>query len=113
MKIYNEVTVHHDQKIRSYLEQREQYYSASDQRFKQLINKLKENNGNLSTLSLEIKEADVTLAQNYQKLMDLDPPRDFKQLHDKTIEECIIRQAAVNYLMSSDAINAYKSYRPT
>lgn len=41
--------------------------------------------------------------------MNLDPPRNFKQLHEKTIEECIIRQAAVNYLISSDAINAYKS----
>ncbi|MFU8690803.1 hypothetical protein ACNA6I_13310 [Rossellomorea sp. FS2] len=109
MKIYNEVTIHHDQKIRSYLEQREQYYSSSDQSFKQLINKLKKNNGNLSTLSLELNEADVTLSQNYQKLMNLDPPRNFKQLHEKTIEECIIRQAAVNYLISSDAINAYKS----
>ncbi|MHC8520843.1 hypothetical protein ACPJHQ_05460 [Rossellomorea sp. H39__3] len=74
MKIYNEVTIHHDQKIRSYLEEREQYYSSSDQSFKQLINKLKENNGNLSTLSLELNEADVTLSQNYQKLMNLDPP---------------------------------------
>ncbi len=109
IKIYKEVTIHHDQKIRSYLEQWEQYYSSSDQSFKQLINKLKENNGNLSTLSLELNEADVTLSQNYQKLMNLDPPRNFKQLHEKTIEECIIRQAAVNYLISSDAINAYKS----
>jgi septal ring factor EnvC (AmiA/AmiB activator) len=109
MKIYNEITIHHDQKIRSYLEQRERYYSSSDQSFKLLLTKLKENNGNPSRLSLDISETNVTLTQNYQKLIELDPPRDLKPFHDKTIEEFVIRQAAVNYLMSSDAVNAYKS----
>jgi hypothetical protein len=47
MKIYNEITIQQEQKIRSYLQEREQYFSSSDQSFKQLMTKLNASNGNL------------------------------------------------------------------
>jgi septal ring factor EnvC (AmiA/AmiB activator) len=78
MKIYNEMTVNHDQKIRSYLQEREQYFSSSDQSFKQLMTKVNETNGDLSSLTMDINETDIMLKQNYLKLMDLQPPRDLK-----------------------------------
>lgn len=109
MKIYNEITIQQEQKIRSYLQEREQYFSSSDQSFKQLMTKLNASNGNLSSLSIDINETNTTLTQNYQKLIDLDPPHDFKELHDKTIELYVIKQAAVDYLMSSANANTYHS----
>jgi hypothetical protein len=42
MKLYNELTIQHDQKIRSYLQEREQYFSSSDQSFKHLMTKVNE-----------------------------------------------------------------------
>ncbi|MGM0828964.1 MAG: hypothetical protein ACQEU4_12115 [Bacillota bacterium] len=85
MKIYNEITIHQEQKVRGYLQEREQYFSSSDQSFKQLLTKINTANGNLSSLTLDINETNMMLTQNYQKLINLDPPRDFKELHDKTI----------------------------
>jgi septal ring factor EnvC (AmiA/AmiB activator) len=109
MKIYNEITIQQEQKIRSYLQEREQYFSSSDQSFKQLMTKINAANGNLSSLTLDINETDMMLTQNYQKLIDLDPTNDFKELHDKTIELYVIKQAAVDYLMSSANSNTYRS----
>ncbi|WP_061808743.1 hypothetical protein [Rossellomorea vietnamensis] len=109
IKIYNEITIQQEQKIRSYLQEREQYFSSSDQSFKQLMTKLNASNGNLSSLSIDINETNTTLTQNYQKLIDLDPPHDFKELHDKTIELYVIKQAAVDYLVSSAKANTYHS----
>ncbi|MGR3764085.1 hypothetical protein [Rossellomorea sp. NS-SX7] len=107
MKIYNELTIHHDQKIRSYLQEREQYFSSSDQSFKQLMTKINEANGDLSSLKMDINETDIMVKQNYLKLMELQPPRDFKDLHTKTMELYVIKQAAVDYLASSSQSNTY------
>ncbi|MCA1054332.1 hypothetical protein LCM10_04975 [Rossellomorea aquimaris] len=107
MKIYNELTIHHDQQIRSYLQEREQYFSSSDQSFKQLITKVNEANGNLTGLTLDINETDLMLQQNYLNLMDLEPPRDFNELHKKTMELYVIKQAAVDYLVSSSLSKTY------
>jgi hypothetical protein len=109
MKIYNELTIHHDQKIRSYLQEREQYFSSSDQSFKQLMTKVNESNGELSSLKMDINETDIMLKQNYLNLMKLEPPRDFKDLHTKTMELYMIKQSAVAYLVSSSAANTYHS----
>ncbi|MEI2664050.1 hypothetical protein [Rossellomorea sp. LJF3] len=109
MKIYNEITIQQEQKIRSYLQEREQYFSSSDQSFKQLMTKLNASNGNLSSLTIDINETNTTLTQNYQKLIDLNPPHDFMELHDKTIELYVIKQAAVDYLISSVNANSYHS----
>ena len=109
MKIYNEITIHQEQNIRGYLQEREQYFSSSDQSFKQLLTKIKTANGNLSSLTLDINETDMMLTQNYQKLIELNPPNDFKELHDKTIELYVIKQAAVDYLVSSATANTYHS----
>jgi septal ring factor EnvC (AmiA/AmiB activator) len=109
MKLYNEITIHQEQKIRGYLQEREQYFSSSDQSFKQLLTKINAANGNLSSLKLDINETNMMLTQNYQKLIDLDPPRDFKELHDQTIELYVIKQAAVDYLISSANANTYHS----
>ncbi|MFI8684680.1 hypothetical protein [Rossellomorea sp. NPDC077527] len=109
MKIYNEITIQQEQKIRSYLQEREQYFSSSDQSFKQLLTKINAANGNLSSVTLDINETNLILTQNYQKLIDLNPPREFKELHNKTVELYIIKQAAVDYLMSSANANTYHS----
>ncbi|TMU87112.1 hypothetical protein FGG79_02945 [Bacillus sp. BHET2] len=109
MKIYNEINIHQEQKIRSYLQEREQYLSSSDQSFKQLMTKITASNGNLSSLTIDIHETNMTLTQNYQKLIDLRPPRAFKELHDKTIELYVIKQAAVDFLVSSANTNTYHS----
>jgi septal ring factor EnvC (AmiA/AmiB activator) len=109
MKIYNEITIQQEQKIRSYLQEREQYFSSSDQSFKQLLTKINAANGNLSPLTLDINETNMTLTQNYQKLIELNPPNDFKELHDRTIELYVIKQAAVDYLMSAAKANTYHS----
>ncbi|MFC7785522.1 hypothetical protein ACFQWC_13575 [Rossellomorea sp. GCM10028870] len=109
MKIYNEITIQQEQKIRSYLQEREQYFSSSDQSFKQLMTKINAANGNLSSLTLDINETDMMLTQNYQKLIDLNPPLQFKELHNKTVELYVIKQAAVDYLMSSANANTYHS----
>jgi hypothetical protein len=108
-KLYNEVTIHQEQKVRGYLQEREQYFSSSDQSFKQLMTKINASNGNLSSLILDINETNMMLTQNYQKLIDLDPPRDFNELHDKTIKLYVIKQAAVDYLVSSANANTYHS----
>jgi hypothetical protein len=65
IKLYNEITIQQEQKIRSYLQEREQY--------------------------------------------DLNPPREFKELHNKTVELYVIKQAVVDYLMSSANANTYHS----
>jgi hypothetical protein len=109
MKLYNDLTIHHYQKIRSYLQEREQYFSSSDQSFKQLMTKVNKVNGDQSSLMMDINETDIMLKQNYLKLMDLKPPRDFKDLHNKTMELYLIKQAAVDYLVSSSATNTYHS----
>jgi|GEM_PF-2576606 len=109
MKLYNESTIHQEQKIRGYLQEREQYFSSSDQSFKQLMTKINTANGNLSSLTLDINETEMMLTQNYQKLIALDPPNDFKELHDQTIELYVIKQAAVDYLASSASSNTYQS----
>jgi hypothetical protein len=109
MKLYNEITIQQEQKIRSYLQEREQYFSSSDQSFKQLLTKINAANGNLSSLTLDINETDMMLTQNYQKLINLNPPREFKELHNKTIELYVIKQAAVDYLMSAANANTYHS----
>ena len=109
MKVYNELTIHKEQKIRSYLQEREQYFSSSDQSFKQLMTKINAANGNPSSLILDINETNMSLTQNYQKLIDLDPPGDFKELQNKTIEVYVLKQAAVNYLISSLTANNYHS----
>jgi septal ring factor EnvC (AmiA/AmiB activator) len=109
MKIYNELTIYHDQKIRSYLQEREQYFSSSDQSFKQLMTKVNEANGDLSSLKMDINETDIMLKQNYLKLRDLEPPRNFKDLHTKTLELYVIKQAAVDYLVSSSTTNTSHS----
>jgi hypothetical protein len=108
MKIYNELTIHHDQKIRSYLQEREQYFNSSDQNFKQLTTKVNEANGDLSSLKMDINETDILLEQNSLKLKDLKPPHDFKELHSKTLELHVIDQAAVNYLIISSKSNTYQ-----
>lgn len=51
----------------------------------------------------------MVLTQNYQKLIDLNPPREFKELHNKTVELYVIKQAAVDYLMSSANAHTYHS----
>ncbi|NMH68035.1 hypothetical protein HF072_04510 [Bacillus sp. RO3] len=51
----------------------------------------------------------MMLTQNYQKLIDLNPPREFKELHTKTVELYVIKQAAVDYLMLSANTNTYHS----
>lgn len=93
----------------SYLQEREQYFRSSDQSFKQRMTKLNASNGNFSSLTIDINETNTTLTQNYQKLIDLNPPYDFKELHDKTIELYVIKQAAVDYLVSSANANTYHS----
>jgi septal ring factor EnvC (AmiA/AmiB activator) len=108
MKLYNELTIHHDQKIRSYLQEREQYFSSSDQSFKQLMTKVNKANGDLSSLKMQVNETDIMLKQNYLKLMDLKPPKNFKDLHTKTMELNVIKQAAVDYLISSSKTNSYQ-----
>jgi hypothetical protein len=40
--------------------------------------------------------------------MGLPPPRDFKELHTKTMELYVINQAAVNYLIISLESNTYQ-----
>ncbi|QHE60387.1 hypothetical protein FHE72_04530 [Rossellomorea vietnamensis] len=100
MKIYNEITIQQEQKIRSYLQEREQYFSSSDQSFKQLMTKINATNGNPSSLKLATNETDMMLTRNYKKLIDLNPPREFKELHDKTVELYVIKQVAVDYLVS-------------
>ncbi|MGG4169240.1 hypothetical protein ABEW00_17495 [Rossellomorea vietnamensis] len=40
MKIYNDITIQQEQKIRIYLQEREQYFNSSDQSFKQLMTKI-------------------------------------------------------------------------
>jgi hypothetical protein len=40
--------------------------------------------------------------------MGLLPPRDFKELHTKTVELYVINQAAVNYLIISLESNTYQ-----
>ncbi|XXM71357.1 hypothetical protein ACQ0QQ_16865 [Lysinibacillus sphaericus] len=107
MKIYNDMTIHHDQKIRSYLQEREQYFSSSDQSFKQLMTKIIETNGDVISLKMQVNGTDIVLNQNYLKLMYLKPPRDFKDLHTKTMELYVIKQAAVDYLVSSSGKNTY------
>ncbi|MCA1063893.1 hypothetical protein QTG56_01525 [Rossellomorea sp. AcN35-11] len=107
MKLYNELTIHHDQKIRSYFQERDQYFNSSDQSFKQLLTKINAANGNLSTVTPDIHETNMILTQNYQKLIELDPPGDFKELHNITIEIYVIKQAAVDYLVSSINTNTY------
>jgi hypothetical protein len=109
MKIYNELTVHHDQKIRSYLQEREQYFSSSDQSFKQLMTKVNEASGELAYLKIDINETDIMLKQNHLKIMGILPPRDFKELPPKTMELYVIKQAAVDYLVSSSTENTYHS----
>jgi hypothetical protein len=108
MKIYNELTIHHDKKIRSYLQEREQYFTSSDQNFKQLMTKVNGANGDLTSLKMDINETDIMLEQNALKLKDLKPPRDFKELHTKTMELYVIKQAAVNYLIISSESNTYQ-----
>ncbi|BCB04131.1 hypothetical protein [Bacillus sp. KH172YL63] len=54
MKIYQEITINKDQNIRSYLQEREQYFSASDQSYKQLLTKVYAAKGNLSALIVDI-----------------------------------------------------------
>jgi hypothetical protein len=73
------------------------------------MTKINAANGNLSSLTLDINGTDIILTQNYQKLIALDPPNDFKELHDQTIELYVIKQAAVDYLVSSANANTYHS----
>jgi hypothetical protein len=56
---------------------------------------------------MDINETDIILKQIYFKLMDLTPPRDFKKLHSQTMELYVIKQAAVDYLVSSSQSNTY------
>lgn len=108
MKLYNDYTVYRHEKIKNYLDQREQYFSSSDLEFKQLLNKMNQlKSTNISTLTLDIQQAKVVTNNNSIRVNELKPPRAFKDLHEETIRWFILKNSAIDYLETAAQGNSY------
>lgn len=108
-KIYNDITVYRHEKIKNYLQQREQFFSSSDLEFKQLIKKVYQlNSTNISSLAPDIQQAKIVIFNNYQSVSNLKPPRAFKDLHDETLQWFLEKNSAIDYLETSAISSSYQ-----
>ncbi len=100
MKLYHDLTVSHDQRIRAYVQEREQYFSASDQSFKQVMNDINQlQNESSQSLLPSIKETKTTIELHYEKVKKMKPPKHFKDFHKETIQHYVMKLAAIDYIM--------------
>lgn len=110
MKLYNDITVYRHEKIKNYLDQREQYFSSSDIQFKQVLNKVYQLKGtNITQAIPDIQQAKILILNNYQSTSKLKPPRAFQDLHEETLQWYIQKNAAIDYLEKAALSNSYNS----
>jgi hypothetical protein len=107
-KLYNDITVYRHEKIKNYLDQREQYFGSSDIQFKQMLNKVYQiKSSNITQAMPDIQQAKILILNNYQGVNKLKPPRAFQDLHTETLQWFIQLNSAVEYLEKAAISNSY------
>ncbi|RIW34656.1 hypothetical protein D3H55_09070 [Bacillus salacetis] len=108
-KVYNEFQIAHDQKIRNYLQERDQYFIAADMGLKQMIHQFNRNqDSSLAPLLPKIIETHTNIQNNYDLLRDIDPPREFRAFHESTMDTITLHKVSVEYLLTAAQTNTYR-----
>ncbi|MGF2616139.1 hypothetical protein FZC84_10705 [Rossellomorea vietnamensis] len=108
-RIYYEFQIAHDQKIKNYLQQQEQYFGSASMGLSQLMTQLNEQNSpDMASLMPSIQEANVSIQSSYTALRDIKPPSEFKEMHDISLEILSLKKAAAEYLVAAAQTNNYR-----
>ncbi|GGA92781.1 hypothetical protein [Ornithinibacillus halotolerans] len=106
--LINGLEINQHKKVREYLETRQQYFSASDSDFKELLSKVHQSK-DISSLNSDIIQVKASLENHFQAFNDLKYPKNFEQLHKDTGEWFIKIVVVLDYLEIVSLKNSFQA----